>query len=90
MPGNLSDYDFKIYYGPEDDRLRDFYIPALSRSIQYDRTAGFFSSSALAIAAAGVIRLIEHGGTMRPFRFHDPRGRIKAAQINRWLTGMEH
>lgn len=61
----LTDYDFHIYYGPQDNRLRDFYLPALARSVHYDRTAGFFSSSALAIAAAGVVRLIENGGTMR-------------------------
>jgi hypothetical protein len=62
---NLRDYNFKISYGPSDDRLYDFYIPALSRSVRYDRSAGFFSSSALAVAAAGVARLIKNGGTMR-------------------------
>jgi len=56
---------FALSYGPSDDRLHGFYIPALSASIRYDRTAGFFSSSALAVAAAGVARLIAHGGTMR-------------------------
>jgi len=64
-PTRLKDHDFRISYGPADDRLHDFYIPALSASIRYDRTAGFFSSSALAVAAAGVARLIAHGGTMR-------------------------
>jgi superfamily II DNA or RNA helicase len=61
----LRDHDFQISYGPADDRLHDFYIPALSASVRYDRTAGFFSSSALAVAAAGVARLITNGGTMR-------------------------
>jgi len=46
----LRDYDFRIGYGPSDDRLHDFYVPALSRSARYDRTAGFFNSTALAIA----------------------------------------
>lgn len=63
--GSLPDIGFKISYGPADDRLHDFYIPALSRSVRYDRAAGYFSSSALAIAAAGVARLIENNGTMR-------------------------
>ena len=63
--GSLPEIDFKISYGPADDRLHDFYIPALSRSVRYDRAAGYFSSSALAIAAAGVARLIENNGTMR-------------------------
>lgn len=61
----LKDYSFQISYGPSDDRLHDFYIPALSCSLRYDRTAGFFSSSALAVAATGVARLIANGGTMR-------------------------
>ncbi len=61
----LRDHDFQISYGPADDRLHDFYIPALSCSIRYDRTAGFFASSALAVAAAGVARLVAHGGSMR-------------------------
>lgn len=62
---SLRDYEFAISYGPSDDRLHEFYIPALSRSIRYDRSAGFFSSTALAVAAAGVAHLIKNGGTMR-------------------------
>jgi len=65
MPTCLRDHDFHISYGPADDRLHDFYIPALSCSLRYDRTAGFFSSTALAVAAAGVARLIANGGSMR-------------------------
>jgi ERCC4-related helicase/phage repressor protein C with HTH and peptisase S24 domain len=61
----LDSYSFKISYGPSDDRLRDFYIPALERSVRFDRTTGFFSSAALAIAAAGIVRLIGNGGKMR-------------------------
>lgn len=60
----LPDYPFALSYGPDDDRLHNFYIPALERSVTYRRTAGFFSSSALAIAATGVARLIQNGGTM--------------------------
>jgi superfamily II DNA or RNA helicase len=65
MPGCLAHGSWKISYGPADDRLRDFYIPALSRSVTYVRTAGFFSSSALAVAAAGVAHLVRNGGRMR-------------------------
>ena len=64
MP-SLSSHPFQISYGPNDDRLHGFYIPALERSIRYDRSAGYFSSSALAIAAAGVVRLIANEGRMR-------------------------
>ncbi len=62
---DLRDHPFRIYYGPADDPLANFYIPALSASVRYDRSAGFFSSSALAVAAAGVARLIRNGGRMR-------------------------
>jgi len=62
---NLSDHTFQIAYGPGDDRVNDFYVPALSASVRYDRSAGYFSSSALAVAAAGVARLIQNGGRMR-------------------------
>ncbi len=61
----LHGYDWQISYGPSDDRLQGFYLPALSRSVRFDRATGFFSSAALAIAAAGVARLIQNGGKMR-------------------------
>ena len=61
----LRDHSFRIFYGPADDPLNNFYIPALSASVRYDRSAGFFSSTALAVAASGVARLIQNGGRMR-------------------------
>ncbi len=61
----LRDYPFRIYYSPADNPLTDFYIPALSASVQYDRSAGYFSSTALAVAAKGVARLVRNGGRMR-------------------------
>jgi hypothetical protein len=61
----LCDLDFSISYGPLDDRLNVLYLPALARSVRYDRTAGFFSASALAIAARGVDALIRNRGHMR-------------------------
>ncbi len=64
MPG-LRDFPFLLSYGPSDDRLHAFYIPALSASVRYERMTGYFTSSALAVAAAGVSRLIANGGRMR-------------------------
>ncbi len=61
----LRDIPFQISYGPSDDRLNRFFIPALAASVRYDRAAGYFSSSMLAVAAAGVVRLIANGGRMR-------------------------
>ena len=55
----------KAYSSDSDDILYDFYIPSLEESIEYDRLAGFFSSKSLAIAARGILGLIEKGGTMR-------------------------
>ncbi len=62
---SLKQHHFQIFYSAADDPLNNFYIPALSASVRYDRSAGFFSSSALAVAAAGVARLIQNGGHMR-------------------------
>ena len=64
MTGFL-DYPFQISYGPGDDRLHHFYIPSLKASVRYDRMTGYFASSALAVAAAGVAHLIANGGQMR-------------------------
>jgi superfamily II DNA or RNA helicase len=65
MAGTLLEIEWRVSYGPRDERLSEFYIPALSRSVHYERSAGYFSSSGLAVAAAGVARLIQNGGTMR-------------------------
>jgi superfamily II DNA or RNA helicase len=64
MP-SLGECHFQLSYGASDDRLHEFYIPALAASVRYDRMAGFFTSSALAVAAAGIAHLIANGGQMR-------------------------
>ena len=53
------------YESSDGDIIEDFYIPVLSNAIQYDRIAGFFSSSALAVAARGIGSFIGNGGRMR-------------------------
>ncbi|MEM5854677.1 MAG: restriction endonuclease subunit R, partial [Candidatus Aenigmatarchaeota archaeon] len=53
------------YDSEEDDILNDFYIPVLTRAKKYYRLAGFFSSSALAVAAKGIAPFIQNGGLMR-------------------------
>lgn len=65
MTARLRDFPWKTFYGPSDDRLHDFYIPALSRSTHYDRSAGYFTSTSIAIAATGLTYLIRNGGRMR-------------------------
>ena len=53
------------YDSDEDNILEDFYIPALSNATSYMRMAGFFSSSAFAIAARGISKFIDNGGKMQ-------------------------
>lgn len=64
LPG-LRDLDLRLGYDTADDALRHFYVPALSRSIRYDRSVGFFRASALAVAAKGLSRFIAGGGIAR-------------------------
>ena len=47
------------------DIVEDFYEPVLMSSVSYDRIAGFFSSSALAIASRGMYGFIKNHGKMR-------------------------
>ena len=49
----------------EDDLLKDFYIPTLEKAIKYDRMAGFFNSSSLAIAVDGFSKFFTNFGMMR-------------------------
>ena len=53
------------YESGVDNIIEDFYEPVLSLSVKYDRIAGFFSSSSLAIASRGMANFIRNGGTMR-------------------------
>jgi superfamily II DNA or RNA helicase len=55
-----SSYDSGV-----DDILWDFYIPTLSMANRYDRIAGFFSSSSLAVSAKGLKNFILNHGSMR-------------------------
>ena len=47
------------------DILHDFYIPALQRSVRYDRVAGYFRSTSLAAASQGFSALVGRQGQMR-------------------------
>lgn len=53
------------YESGVNDIVQDFYAPVLSEAVSYDRIAGFFSSSSLAIAARGMADFIKNGGKMR-------------------------
>jgi|CXWL01.1.fsa_nt_gi SNF2 family DNA or RNA helicase len=51
--------------GQGTDLLRAFYVPALLRSVAYDRVAGYFRSSALAAASRGFTALLQRKGKIR-------------------------
>lgn len=51
-------------YDSEDDVVNSFYNPVLSQAVSYFRLAGFFSSSALAVAARGMSNFIKNNGKM--------------------------
>lgn len=61
----LINHDFAVSYGPMDDAAGNFFLPALERSIGYDRTIGFFSAKSLAKIAQGVEALVKNGGSIR-------------------------
>lgn len=62
----LSSHPWQRKYTPEDgDLVRLFYVPALEDAARYDRLTGYFSASALALAARGIEGLIRHDGRMR-------------------------
>lgn len=63
-PG-LRSLAFKPGYDSSDQVLETFYVPALSRACSYDRSVGYFRSSALSVAARGMSRFINGGGTVR-------------------------
>lgn len=62
----LPDSKWKPKYTRTNCNLvADFYIPALQCAQRYDRTTGYFSATALAIASRGIEGLIRNGGVMR-------------------------
>ena len=61
----LQDLGLGIGYDTADKALREFYVPALSRAVSYDRSVGYFRVSALSVAAKGLSRFIAGGGHAR-------------------------
>jgi hypothetical protein len=69
----LRDYPWQLSYstsshaagGQPVDILHQFYIPALSRATGYDRVAGYFRSSSLAVASRGFSAFVGQGGHAR-------------------------
>lgn len=51
--------------GRDRDILTSFLVPVLSRAVSFSRTVGYFSSSLLESAAAGMSHFVHNGGTIR-------------------------
>ncbi len=72
-PQTFKDIEWRTSYktsslrpdGRPVDILHDFYIPALRLASRYDRIAGFFRSSSLAIASQGFSAFTAENGRMR-------------------------
>lgn len=61
----LRDRNWDVSYSHEDgDLVELFFLPALERATLYQRATGYFSGSALVMAARGMDALIEAGGRM--------------------------
>lgn len=70
----LKDFDWQYSYRtsalrepgqPPVDILKEFYIPFLQRVTRYDRVAGYFRSSSLALASRGMSTFVSRQGKMR-------------------------
>lgn len=62
----LTARDWLTKYSPEQgDLVTGFYVPALECTVRYDRSTGYFSAYALALAARGIEGLVRNRGRMR-------------------------
>lgn len=83
----LRDLEIKSSYETlQEDPVAGFYVPVLGEAVSYDRIAGFFSSTSLALAARGILGLIKNGGKMRlivsPYMSEDDAEAIRQATID--------
>ncbi|WP_269857982.1 DEAD/DEAH box helicase family protein [Streptomyces sp. RPT161] len=53
------------YRSDRADLVKDFYVPALAASTQYDRAVGYFSASVLAVLGQGLDDFASRGGQLR-------------------------
>jgi superfamily II DNA or RNA helicase len=54
-----------VYNSEEDNILEDLYIPALSNSVSYDRSVGYWDAKMLTSAASGLACFLNNEGYMR-------------------------
>ena len=62
----LRDRQWQTKYDSDSASLvREFYEPAISCAVRYDRSTGFFSAKLLTLAARGIENLVKNQGKMR-------------------------
>ncbi len=62
----LVDHQWKLKYTPDDgDLVRLFYDPALEAAKRYHRSTGYFTATALTLAARGIEGLVRNSGEMK-------------------------
>lgn len=62
----LTDFTWQSKYAPDEGSLiEQFYLRALACAKRYDRTTGYFTATALAIAARGIEGLVLNQGSVR-------------------------
>ena len=62
----LTDRTWKVLYDSDETSLiKEFYEPALSCAVRYERTTGYFSARVLTLVARGIEGLVRNGGRMR-------------------------
>lgn len=62
---DIGAYINSNYNSRNNDLIKEFYVPVLKEAKRYDRIAGYFNSSSLAVAAKGIGEFIATGGHMR-------------------------
>ena len=68
-PAKLTEASFKRRYSSDaDDLIHDFFVPALSRAIRYDRAVGYFTAGALARLAPALDAYLDRGDDAAPIR----------------------
>lgn len=71
---SLRDLQVKAVYHPGkrgENILYEMLLPALKQATLYQRVAGYFSSTALAVAAQGISGLVENGGKYQLVTSHE-------------------
>lgn len=63
---SLKNIKFKREYRTiYNESIREFFIPALKKSVEYNRAVGYFTTDALINLADGILELVKNGGKIK-------------------------